>query len=123
PPPFPTRRSSDLSPSSGSSTPRTPRLLLTDRTRLITPPHVSVARMAIVTVLALLAGFRVVGDQGQGQRASSGAEAKIEALVAKLRVVNASNPALRQELLKMGEEDQRLRAEGQRLWEAKGPDS
>ena len=79
--------------------------------------------MAIVTVLALLAGFRVVGDQGQGQRASSGAEAKIEALVAKLRVVNASNPALRQELLKMGEEDQRLRAEGQRLWEAKGPDS
>ena len=32
--------------------------------------------MAIVTVLALLAGFRVVGDQGQGQKASSGAEAK-----------------------------------------------
>ena len=79
--------------------------------------------MVIVTVLILLAAFGLVGGQGQGQMASSGAEAKLEALVAKLKVVKASNPDLRQDLLKMGEEDQRLRAEGQKLWEAKGPDS
>ena len=79
--------------------------------------------MVIVTVLVLLAAFGLVGAQGQGQTASSGAEAKLEALVAKLKVVKASNPDLGQELLKMGEEDQRLRAEGQKLWETKGPDS
>jgi hypothetical protein len=76
-----------------------------------------------MVMLILLAAFGLVGGQGQGQMASSGAEAKLEALIAKLKVVKASNPDLRQDLLKMGEEDQRLRAEGQKLWEAKGPDS
>jgi hypothetical protein len=79
--------------------------------------------MRIGWVFVLLAGFAVLGAQGRGPVPTSVVDAKLEALVAELKAVNASNPTLRQELLKMGEEDQRLRAEGQELWEAKGPAS
>jgi hypothetical protein len=74
-------------------------------------------------VFALLGSLGIVGVPNADQAANSGPEAKLAALVAELKTVKASSPELGQELLQMGEEDQRLRAEGQKLWEAKGPDS
>jgi len=51
------------------------------------------------------------------------AEARLQAWVSELKAVSPSNPALRDELVAMGRDDQRLRAEGQKLMEAKGPGS
>jgi hypothetical protein len=79
--------------------------------------------MAIISVFVLLVSLGVPGSLGTGQAAPSGMEAKLEALVAELKAVHPSNQALREELVAMGKEDQRLRGEGQKLWETKGPDS
>jgi hypothetical protein len=79
--------------------------------------------MAIISVFILLVSLGVAGSLGSGQAPRRDMEAKLEALVAELKAVQPLNQALRDELVAMGKEDQRLRGEGQKLWEAKGPDS
>ena len=79
----------------------------------------------LLVVVMSLAAPPETGGTATAQQPSTAeqAQARLEAWVAALKAITPTNAALRDELLAMGREDQRLRAEGQKLFESKGPSS